>query len=98
MSQTEVHGTNSSYSSGCHCQACCEAHTQYSREYRTGQTRTVDATPVREWLRSQPEGVTVAEISRNTGIQAGTLRAIRAGMVRRTNRKLYEAIEPWMSA
>lgn len=90
------HGTNARYSRGCHCEACCTAHRDYAREYRMGLFRTVDAAPIRKWLRSQPWDVTMADIAERTGVHPQTLRVIRSGRVERTNVKVFKTLEPWI--
>jgi hypothetical protein len=91
------HGTNARYSRGCHCKDCCDAHAQYAREYTRGETRTVDAAPIRTWLRAQPYGITMVDIAERTGVSVDKLRYIRAGKVERTSRRVAEALEPWMN-
>lgn len=94
MKSPREHGTNSAYAMGCRCFECTQAHTEYARERSRGETRTVDATKVRLWL--QRQDATMADVAELSGLEAGTLRAIRSGRVERTNRKLVEALEPLM--
>lgn len=88
------HGTNSFYAMGCRCSRCRAAHAEYEGELNRGEYRTVDAAPIRRWLLLQD--ATMEDVGELSGIKGGTLRAIRSGRVKRTNRKLVQALEPLM--
>ena len=83
---TREHGTNACYTlDQCRCGPCEDAHLQYERQRRRdiaeGSSRTVDAEPVREHVRSlmadsrrgATNGVGLKQIARVSGVAHGAL-------------------------
>lgn len=81
------HGVRATYMSGCKCQACTRANTLYHRAYERGEIVTVDAEPIRAYLRALLDsGWSLTGIASRTGYSREGIRRIllRGKRVRET--------------
>lgn len=79
---SDPHGTNNRYAAGCSCIECCDAHAEYMRSSRVGRqyvNRRVAAEPTRNRLLSILRVLSLAEVSRRSGLNRWTIRNIRDG-------------------
>lgn len=92
-----THGTNSSYTTGCRCQPCRDAHNAYCRRLRMGQRALIGAEGYTKRIRALtlPE-MTLTDLSRRTGVPVGTLRGLRDGTITRTHAETAAKLEPWL--
>ena len=94
-----VHGTANAYKNrGCRCPACTAAAVAYQRAYkrrvRLEGPLTEPVEETREHLeRLLSSGVSLAQVSRLTGLTTSNLRAIASGRTKRLRRRTVEAIE-----
>ncbi len=94
-----VHGTANAYKNrGCRCPACTAAAVAYQRAYkrrvRLEGPLTEPVEETREHLeRLLASGVSLAQVSRLTGLTSSNLRAIASGRTKRLRRRTVEAIE-----
>jgi len=94
-----VHGTANAYKNrGCRCPSCTKAAVAYQRAYkrrvRLEGPLTEPAEESREHLaRLLDSGVSLAQVSRLTGLSPANLRAIANGRTKRLRRRTVEAIE-----